>query len=95
MEYYLLISEDLRTVDWDDKTYVNAEKFDQFRVTIYNPDNPIRSVPRSTTSTSASRTIPAINVPVAPYRLTPTQEFCWEIKRDKSHYETLKDKKKW
>ena len=43
--YSLLISEDKKKVDWDDQSYVNSEGFHEFRVTMYDPDVPIRAIP--------------------------------------------------
>ena len=52
--YSLLVSEDKKKVDWDDQSYVNSEGFDKSRVTTYDPDVPIRAIPRSSTSSKAS-----------------------------------------
>ena len=59
--YSLLVSEDKRKIDWDDPSYVNSEAFDEFRVTTYDPDAPIRAIPQPGTS---SKRLPS-RVPLA------------------------------
>ena len=94
--YSLLVSEDRKKVDWDDPSYVNSEMFDEFRVTAYDPDVPIRTIPRS--STSLKGLLPRVTSSggsKSPAQRTQAEEFRRGIKRDKAHYEALRDEKQW
>jgi len=95
--YHLMVSNEIKKVDWDDTILVNQEEFDEFRVSWYDPDNPIRSTPRS--STAAMSPIPihttSSSSKISSSRHTPAQEFRRGIKRDKTHYDILKDEKQW
>ena len=90
--YSLLVSEGRKKVDWDNPSYVNSEEFDEFRVTTYDPDVPIRAIPRSSTSSKGS--LPRVTSAGGTMSLTPqtpADEFLQSIKRDKTHYKVLRD----
>ena len=91
--FHLMIEHSLKKVDWDNKTYITLEFFDDFRVSSYDPDNPIRTIPRSVTTSTPSKTIPSATYQAKTQSLA--QEFRRGIKRDKTQYEVLKDEKQW
>ena len=79
--------------EWTDEVYVTTEEWDLFRTSIFNPDDPRNFLTSgqsvfppspSNASTTSSRSVS-----------TPLSDFKRGIKRDKSHYETLKDEKEW
>ena len=91
--YHLLITKEIKRVDWDDPSYVNQDMFDEYRVSSYDPDNPVRGTPRNITkSSSGTMVATANNIPNVSNRNSPAQDFRRGIKRDKTHYSILKDR---
>ena len=94
--YHLLISEEIKRVDWDNPTYVNQESFDEYRVSLYDPDNPARAMSRSVTKSPPGSIISTTNnASNLGNKSSPAQDFRRGIKRDKTHYTVLKDEKQW
>ena len=79
----------VKEIDWMDKNLVNEDAFREYRVAKYNPYVPI--VPISITPVNPMP--PATRSNANKYSLA--QEFRKGIKRDKSHYEILKNEKLW
>lgn len=86
---HLLEAHGLKVVDWNDNLLVNTDQFDEFRLSIYNPDvlptPPVRPA-RKPASVDVRNKIKPQNL---------AQEFRKGIKRDKGHYNVLRDEKQW
>ena len=88
--YYLLKIYDWDQVNWEDKTKVNLESYDEFRITEYNPETPAN--PNLSESTSKSvMTKSTSSLPFGSKSLV--SEFRKGIKREKSAYLILKDER--
>ena len=77
-------------VDWSDKSIINEDSFDEYRVSIYNPDASLghsmqQNKQAASTKPTSTHTI----------QQNLASEFKKGIKRDKTHYSSLKDEKQW
>lgn len=98
--FYLLVQFQLQKIDWDDPFYVNQDNYDEFRVSAYNPDNNIQTVPRSQRQPTHLLQILILSLDLYQNSIqkqgyTLAQEFCHGIKREKAHYVVVRDKKQW
>ena len=94
--YYLTVTLGVKKVDWDDPALIGQNEFYVFRATIYDPDTPIRQLPRSSTAKPVHGRVllsPILNP--SGKHFNSAQDFCKGNKRDKAHYAVLKDKKVW
>jgi hypothetical protein len=84
----------VRQTDLLDTTMVSSDSSDEYRVSIYDPNAPIK-----THSGSMNVLNPIISsaVPSTPskYAHTTAKDFRRGVKRDKGHYNELKDEKQW
>jgi hypothetical protein len=74
---------------------INSESFDEYRVSsIYDPNAPIKpsSGLTSVSNPTASSASPSTS---SKYAHTPANDFRRGVKRDKGHYNELKDEKQW
>ena len=86
--FYIMSNLGIRKVDWNDPSIVNYDDFNDFRVTVYNPDQSLRQTV-SRLSKNPSSSVPSSN------RIDTVQDFRKGIKRDKSHYAKLRDERFW
>ena len=85
---YLLQENGLKVIDWDDTNLVNEDAYDEFRLSIYNPDDVLNTTPPHRKSNiSAAKN--------SEKKHSAAAEFRKGIKRDKSHYTILSDEKNW
>ena len=81
----------LPNIDWKDKSIVDSDEFDNFRVTKYDLDAPTN--PKSN-SASSTYDINPQNIPIkSPKSLAAI--FRKGVKREKSAYAVLKDEQVW
>ena len=80
----------LSTIDWSDKSAINQKAFNAYRVSIYYPDAPVG---RQTQRHKPAAPTISTSTPTASQSLV--SDFKKGIKRDKTHYTTLKDEKQW
>jgi hypothetical protein len=92
--FYLLVEHNIRRFDWLDTIMISSESFDEYRVSIYDPNAPIK--PSSGLTSVSNPTAPsAIPSTSSKYARTPADDFRRGVKRDKGHYNELKDEKQW
>ena len=87
---YLIAENGISSVDWMDDELINADTWDEFCVSGYDPDAlscPSIIPPRSSIAPRPA----AAACPI----VSPAAEFKRGIKRDKAHYIKLKDEKQW
>ena len=88
---YLIAQHNIIKVDWSDKSVVNADAYDEFRVSAYDPDAPLSSY-KSTVPSPAPT--PVRSAP-STHQSSALAEFRKGMKRDKTHYTELRDEKQW
>ncbi len=77
-----------RRVNWIDEATVNEDEWDEYRIGVYVP----AGVPASPNLPSGHIT----SVPPRPvHTASQAPDFGRGIKRDKSHYKEIRDKKQW
>jgi hypothetical protein len=94
-DVHLIAQQGLRRVDWFDESIVNIDEFGDFRAAIYDPDAPLRSITRPTTTSSVPYPVSLSTLATSSSKYTPADEFLRGVKRDKMHSLNLKDEKQW
>ena len=91
--FHLLVEHNLRRIDWLDTTMINSDAFDEYRVGTYDPNAPIK--PSSGLTNVSNPTTSSASPTSSKYARTPADDFRRGVKRDKGHYNELKDEKQW
>jgi len=91
---HLIQTYGIKKVDWMDQQMVNEDKWDVFRVSGYNPNNPRLSQGSTTALPILYPASPACISPASQWR-SAAVDFRKGNKRDKSHYRELKDEAHW
>jgi hypothetical protein len=91
---YLLVEHKMRRIDRLDTTMINSESFDEYRVSTYDPNAPIKSS-SGLTGASNPTTSSASPSTSSKYARTPVDDCRRIFKRDKGHYNEIKDEKQW
>ena len=89
--FHLMQKYNLSNIDWKDGSIVDSDEFDNFRVTIYDPEAPTN--PKNT-SPSSTNAVNLRGIPVKP-PMSLAAEFRRGVKREKSAYAVLKDERAW
>jgi hypothetical protein len=92
--FYLLVEHNIRRIDRLDTTMINSEYFDEYCVSTYDPNAPIKSS-SGLTGASNPTTSSASPSTSSKYARTPADDCRRVFKRDKGHYNKIKDEKQW
>ena len=88
---YLITQHNLIKVDWSDRSMINADAYDEFRVSVYDPDAPLSSYK----APPPSPNLTPVKSTNFSQQSSALAEFRKGMKRDKTHYIALKDEKQW
>ena len=83
-----------QSVDWDDSNEVNVEVYDEFKVSVCDPDNPYcQYVPRAPATSLVKSYVPGGATPLTTPQYTKSlaSDFKISIKQEKTHHEVYKD----
>lgn len=83
--YYMVRELGKTSIDWDDKTIINEDDFNEFRIVSYHPTKTFRDDVMNKVSTART-----YNTNTNRTKAFSVDEFQKRIKRDKSHYAELK-----